>query len=204
MKSFLLFAAGLLATAPFLFSADAKFSERGQLLFSDDFSGPAMDKGWAGKPGKWEMVDGAVKASEVPEDKHAAVRRHPLAYHDAIFEFSFELDGARMISLSLNKKGGHACRLIAGPTGLILQVDQPTPTSDQKGVRLAASTTPVQPGKWHKIVVEVHGPAMIAQLDDNPPITGENPRVDVDKVDFGIPVGGVSALIKNVKVFALK
>ena len=45
---------------------------------------------------------------------------------------------------------------------------------------------------------------MIAQIDDAPPISGENPRVDVDKADFGIPVGGVSAKVKGLKVYALK
>jgi len=195
----------LLAAAPLIFAGDAKFSDRGQLLFSDDFSGPSMAQGWIGKPGKWEMVDGAVKVSEAPEDKHAAVRRHPLPqYRDAIFEFSFEFDGAHTIGLSLNNKGGHVCRVMISAKAMILQVDAPNPKSDLKTVRLAASTTPVESGKWHKLVVEVHGPVMIAQLDDAPPITGENPRVDVDKTDLGIPVGGVSAKVKGLKVYALK
>jgi hypothetical protein len=204
LRPSLLFAGALLLTAPFLSATDAKFSDRGQVLFSDDFSGTAMAQGWLGKPGKWEMTDGAVQVSELPEDKHAAVRRHPLQYHDAIFEFSFELDGAKTIGLSLNNKGGHVCRAMITPKGMILQVDQPNPKSDLKGVRLAASTTPVESGKWHKLTVEVHGPMMIAQIDDNPPIAGENPRVDVDKTDLGIPVGGVSAKVKGLKVYAVK
>jgi hypothetical protein len=205
--NFRLFAgSALLAAAPLLFAGDAKFSERGKLLFSDDFSGPSMAQGWGGKPGKWEMIDGAVKVSQVKEDNHAAVRRHPLPqYRDAIFEFSFEFDGANTIGLSLNNKGGHVCRLtINGKTGMTLQVDAPNANSDLKAVKLATSTTPVEAGKWHKVVVEVHGPVMIAQLDDGPLLTGENARVDVDKTDLGIPVGGVSAKVKGVKVYALK
>jgi hypothetical protein len=204
-KTLFLSTGALLVAAPFLFAGDAKFSDRGQLLFSDDFSGPALAQGWIGKPGKWEMVDGAVKVSEVPEDKHAAVRRHVLPqYRDAIFEFSFEFDGAKTIGLSLNNKAGHVCRLMITEKGMILTVDQPNPKSDLKGVRLAASTAPVQSGKWHKVVVEVHGPVMIAQMDDAPAISGENPRVDVDKTDVGIPVGGVCAKVKGLKVYALK
>ena len=45
---------------------------------------------------------------------------------------------------------------------------------------------------------------MTAQIDDLAPFSGENPRVDVDKTDIGIPVAGVSAKIKNLKVYALK
>jgi hypothetical protein len=196
--------AGALLAAPLLFAGIATFDARGPVIFSDDFSGPELGKGWLGKPGKWEMADGAVKASELPEDKHAAVRRHALQYHDAIFAFSFEFDGARTIGLSLNNKGGHVCRLMVTPRGMTLQVDQPNAKSELKTVKLAASTNPVSSGTWHKVVVEVHGPRMIAQIDDAPPIAGENPRVDVDKTDLGIPVGGVSAKIKDVKVYAVK
>lgn len=71
-------ATALLLAGPFLFAAAPEFSQRGQLVFSDDFSGSAMASDWAGKPGKWEMIDGAVKVSQVKEDNHAAVRRHPL------------------------------------------------------------------------------------------------------------------------------
>lgn len=200
----LLFTGALLAAAPLLFADDAHFDARGPLLFSEDFSGPALDKGWLGKPGKWEMVDGAAKVSELPEDKHAAVRRHPLQYHDAIFEFAFEFEGAKMIALSLNNKGGHVCRLIVNPKGMILQVDQPNAASELKAVRLASSTTTVESGKWHKVIMEVHGSRMIAQVDDAPPVSGENPRVDVDKADVGIPVAGVSAKVKDLKVYAVK
>jgi hypothetical protein len=45
---------------------------------------------------------------------------------------------------------------------------------------------------------------MVAQLDDSAPITGENPRVDVEKTDLGIPVGGVYAKVKGLKVYAEK
>ena len=194
----------LLVSGAALLAADGQFSERGQLLFSESFAGPALAKGWTAKPGKLEFVDGAAKISELPEDKHAAVRRHPLQYHDAIFEFSFEFDGAKMVALSLNNKGGHVCRLIITPNAETLQVDQPNHNSDQKAVRLATAPVKIAPGAWHKAVVEVHGPVMTAQIDNNPPITGQNPRVDVDKADVGIPVSGVSAQVKDLKVFAVK
>ncbi|HEY3839392.1 MAG TPA: hypothetical protein VGL72_22620 [Bryobacteraceae bacterium] len=187
-----------------LLAGDAPFDARGKLLFSEDFSGSTLPQGWAGKPGKWEMTGDAVKVSEVADDKHAAVRRHPLQYHDAIFEFWFEMDGARTVALSINNKSGHVCRLIVTPRGSTLQVDKPNATSEQKAVKLATSTTPVEPGKWHKAVVEVHGARMFAQIDDGAAIVGENPRIDVDKTDLGLPVAGVSAKLKDVKVYALK
>jgi len=200
-------AAGVLLLATLAFAAGAHepaLAARGKQLFSDDFNGNALAQGWGGKPGNWEIAGGAAKASERPEDKHAAVRRHPLAYHDAIFEFSFRLDGARMLALSLNNKNGHVCRLILSPKGMLLQADKPNAKSDLKAERLAVLDTPIEAGKWHTAVVEVHGRRMTAQLDGKQTLSGENARVDVDKTDFGFPVGGVSASLDYVRIYELR
>ena len=194
----------LLIFLAFAATSEPALSERGKLLFSDDFNGAALAAGWGGKPGNWEIAGGAAKASERPEDKHAAVRRHPLAYHDAIFEFSFRLDGARMLALSLNNKNGHVCRLILGPKGMVLQVDKPNAKSDLKPERLATLDTPVEAGKWHTAVVEVHGKRMTAQLDAKQTVSGESARVDTDKTDFGFPVGGVSASLDYVRIYEVR
>ena len=202
----LLAAAAPLLAAAFAFAAatnDPGFSARGKLLFSDDFNGSALDSGWMGKPGKWEVANGAVRASEKAEDKHAAVRRHPLAYHDAIFEFAFQFDGAKAVHLSINNKGGHVCRLVITPKGMTLMTDKPKADSDVKPEKLASVDTEIGAGGWHKVVVEVHGRHMMAQLDGKQSIAGESARVDVDKADFGFPVQGVSALIDYVKVYEL-
>ena len=129
----------------FALVATAFASDKGALLYQEDFSGSTMPSGWAGKPGKWEMAGDAVKASEVAEDKHAAVRRHPLQYHDAIIEFWFELDGARMVAMSLNNKGGHVCRLMINPNGAILQVDQPKRTVTRRPCDSPTSTRKSSP-----------------------------------------------------------
>lgn len=203
----LLLAAVALALAAFAFAAATNgpaFSERGKLLFSDEFNGSALDSAWMGKPGKWEMANGSLRGSEQAADHHAAVRRHPLAYNDAIFEFAFQFDGGKAVHLSINNKGGHVCRLILTPTGMTLNVDKPNATSELKPEKLAALETPIASGVMHKVVVEVHGSHMMAQLDGKQSITGESPRIDVDKADFGFPVQGTSVLIDYVRVYDRK
>ena len=153
-------------------------AERGKLIFSENFSGSVLASGWNGKPGAWEVANGAVKISEKAEDKHAAVRRHPLKYRDAMFEFSFQFDGAKMIALSLNNKDGHVCRLSINPRGMVLQTDKPNQKSDVKPERLASLNTAVEEGKWHNVVVQVQGRSF--------------------------PVSGVCALLKTVRVYELK
>ena len=185
-------------------AAAQTFSERGKPLFKDDFSAATLDSHWGGKLGTWELADGAVKISERAEDKHAAVRRYPLKYHDAIFEFSFRFEGAKAIHLSINNKGGHVCRLVITPTGMVLQTDKPNATSNIKPARLGALMVPVEAGKWHKVVLEVRGQRMTAQMDGGKIFSGENPAVDVDKADFGFAVSGVSALLDNVAVYEVR
>ncbi len=184
-------------------TADPGFSARGTLLFSDDFNGSALDSAWKSGPGAWEVANGALRGSERPQDHHAAVRRHPLAYHDAIFEFAFEFDGAKGLHLSLNGAGGHVCRLVITPKGMSLMADKPNAKSDLKPEKLASLDTEIAPGTRHKVVVEVHGSHMLAQVDGRQSLSGESQRVDVDKVDFGFPVQGVSASIDYVRVYGI-
>ena len=62
----------------------------------------------------------------------------------------------------------------------------------------------VTPGQWHKAVVEIRGGKMLAQIDGGQVVSAESARIDVEKTDLGFPVGGVSALLDNVKVFAIR
>jgi hypothetical protein len=126
-----------------------------------------------------------------------------LQYHDAIFEFSFRFDGAKGLHLSLNNKNGHVCRVIITPTGMTLQADAPAKATT-KPEKIATVQTPIAPGEWHKMVVEVRGKRMTAQLDGKQAITGENARVDVDKTDLGFPVMGVSGSIDYVRVYDIR
>lgn len=191
----------LIAVAALAAAALPHLSERGKLLYKDDFS--TVDPGWTGKLGKWDIVDGAARITELPDDKHAAVRRHPLAYHDATFEFSFRLDGARGIALSINNKGGHVCRLSISSALMVLQTDKPNAKSDLKPERLANAKISIAPGDWHKVIVEVKGPRITAVLDGKTSISGESARIDVDKTDFGFPVGGQSAWLDNLSIYTV-
>jgi hypothetical protein len=198
-----LIAALLLAGFCFAASTEPGFSDRGKVLFSDDFNGSALDAGWGKGPGLWEVTGGAVKGSERPEDHHNAVRRHPLQYHDAVFEFTVRFDGAKAAHLSINNKDGHVCRLILTPKGMVLQTDKPAKL-DIKPEKLAALDTPISTGEWHKVVLEVRGRRMTAQLDGKQTISGESARVDVEKGDFGFPVSGVSASFDYVRVYEIR
>src|SRR5271154_6124132 len=83
-------------------SAEPKtlLAERGKLLLSDDLNA-APSSEWHVAKGKWEAVDGAWHGEELPADMHPGVIRRQLKFQDAIFQYSFKLDGAKQTTLSI-------------------------------------------------------------------------------------------------------
>lgn len=198
--------AALLALAPILtislLAGDMKplMATRGKLLFSDDFSEGPVAKNWKVAKGQWEIADGALKGVELTADSHAAAVRHAMDFHDAIFQFSFKLDGARMTAFMLNKKGGHVCRVMINPSGFVVNKDG-NPAKQEKAVALATVKTPLNVGQWYTMLVEVQGSQILARIDDSHVGFGEHEGINVDKNDFGMPVAGDSASFRNIRVW---
>ncbi len=163
------------------------------ILINEQFPGSALDPSWKANKGKWEVVGGVVKATELAADKHAAVIRRAVAYRDAVIEFDFKLAGADWVALSLNKKGAHVSRVVVGPGGFRVQKDSP-------GIVLGKSDQSISANEWHTMRVVVEGRRMTATLDGKVAVSGEHEAIDCDKVDIGFPVKGDSVYLRNVKV----
>jgi Domain of Unknown Function (DUF1080) len=195
----LLAAAGLRAADP---TPEVKplLTERGKLLFSDDLS-QALGKEWKAGKGKWEVADGVIKASEVADDKHAAVVRHSLPFHDVAIGYSFKLDGAKATSLSINTAKNHLCRVIVRPTGLTVQKDDTDKDGPDKVVVFETRKVEIKPGEWHTLLVEIQGKEMVATLDGMETAFGSHEMLDADKANFGLTVSGESVSFKDLRVW---
>ena len=174
--------------------------ERGKLIFSEEFNQP-LAKGWMDGKGKWEIVDGVLRGAELAEDKHGAVKRNPVKFHDAVVQFSFKLDGAKRISLSLNAEKGHVCRAVIQPTGFSVNKDKSKKDATDLGAVLDTVTTTIDPGKWYTLTVEMAGKEMLAQLDGKQIAFGSHDGLDVNKANFGFTVSGSSASFKDLKIW---
>lgn len=190
-------------TALSLLNAAEVSPARGKLIFEDDFNGGALKTTWKTAKGKWIIAEGKLKGVELPADKHAAVVRHPVKYHDAIIELKFKLDGAKMTSLSLNQQGGHNSRVILRPDGLTVQKDRMNAKSDDKAAVLAKLDHPIEPGKWHTLLVQLRGKRISAKLDGSAWVGGEHSAIDTDRADVGLPVAGDSASFDSIRVWEL-
>ena len=171
----------------------------GKLLVREDLNQP-FAKDWFANKGKWEVVDGVMRASELSSDEHAAVRRKPVNFKSAIVQFSFKLDGATMASLSMNADKGHVCRVRFTPDGFTVIKDKDK-SNNGKPAELDTCKVAIKPGEWHTFVVEMAGKEMLARLDGKHVAFGANDALTTPKASVGFTVKGDSASFKNLRVY---
>jgi hypothetical protein len=171
-------------------------------LILDDPLGSAPAKEWKVGKGKWEASEAAVRGAELKADMHGAVMRRNVAFKDAVVAFSFKLDGAKQISLSLNAAKGHVSRVRVTPKGLFVQKDdQDGKNGPDKAEVLGTVAVDVAPGQWHTLVAEFRGPDILATLDGKRTAYGSNDAVAKEKANIGLTVAGESASFKGLKVW---
>jgi hypothetical protein len=171
----------------------------GKLLVSDDLNQP-FGKDWFANKGKWDVVDGVMRASELPGDMHAAVRRKPVKFDSAVVQFAFKFDGATMGSLSMNAEQGHVCRVRFTPAGFTVIRDKDK-TNSGKAIEMDTCKIDIKPGTWHTLVVEMAGKDMLARLDGKNVAFGSNPGLTTAKASVGFTVKGESISFKNLRVY---
>ncbi|MEN9576309.1 MAG: hypothetical protein RL514_4164 [Verrucomicrobiota bacterium] len=176
-------------------------SERGKLRFSDDFAGEALKPEWGLLKGKWALVNGALRGTEVETDNHAAVTRNRFDYRNAVIQLSFKLDGCKTASLSLNNQQGHVGRVLLTPKDFTVQRDKPSKQSAEKAAKLDTKESQLADGQWHTLLVELVGDRMLARVDGKVVAFGEHAGLDTEKKDFGFTVAGSSLLVDNVRVW---
>lgn len=174
----------------------------GDALASDSFAN-ALPKAWRPAKGTWRCDNGVVSGTEVPADKHQAVMRRPLAFTNAIIRFSFRLDHARQISLSINDAKEHVCRLVINPRGFVVQKDDHDHDGPDKPVVFARVPLNLAAGEWHTAVVEICGPEMVAQIDGAEKVGfGAHALIDRPKANLGLTVAGGPAEFRDLSIVA--
>src|SRR5262245_1828126 len=103
IASAFVFLSGVLPAADPPPDVKALLTSPGKLLFREDFTEVPHERdrknktrGWQSGKGKWEIRDGVLVGAEKPAEHHGAMLTRPrLAFHDAVVQVSFRLDGAR-------------------------------------------------------------------------------------------------------------
>jgi hypothetical protein len=179
-------------------------TEPGETLVNDPFA-TTLPKTWRGAMGQWSCEDGALRGIEVAANKHQAVIRRPLAFTNVIITFSFRLDGAKQISLSVNDAKEHVCRVLINPKGFTVQKDDHDHDGPDKAVVFARVPMTLAPGEWHTAVVEINGPEMVAQIDGAAKVGfGSHELLNRPKANLGFTVAGGPAEFRDVTIAVAK
>jgi hypothetical protein len=209
----------VLAVCAFLFCSalgadeplpDAKplLTKPGRLLFREDFNEVPHERdkksktrgGWQSGKGKWEIKDGVLVGAEKLEEHHGAMLTKPrLAFHNAVIQVSFRLDGARAFTLDANSQA--MGRIIAATvTSTSLKLARSLEGGDRMEV---LDTVPLnlEAGAWHTLLLEMQGNEVVAGIDGKAVAFGAGERIDVDKTSVQLRVGGESAAFKDLRVF---
>ena len=165
----------------------------GELLLEDDFDSGKYGKQWFRITGKFEVSGGQLKCAELPMDMHhSELSAAGLKAQDFVIQFSFKLDGAKMLAIGLENPKGHVARAIATAEGFEIV---------KWGGKNAVGKMKLDDGMWHHAVVEVHGSEMVAQVDDQPPLYIEDDGLKVEKPRLVLINYGQYAWFDDVKVW---
>lgn len=100
------------------------------LILEDDFERTELGKQWRPRIGSFAIREGHLVGTEKPEDGHGAVIQAPIAFSDAIIEFSFRIVDGRSFNFVVNDKAcktvhaGHICRVAVSMKGFRLGDDK--------------------------------------------------------------------------------
>ncbi len=154
---------------------------------------------WRAAKGKWELVDGALRGSEKPEDNHGAVSRLPNKLPDFVIEYEFKFEGAKSTSLSVNAVKDHMARIMITPASVTVQRDDNDHEGPDKAVVFARFPAQLSPGTWHKVRMEMVGDTLLGKVDDLV-AWGSNDLFKQERMAPGFTVGGQSVDFRNFKI----
>lgn len=154
---------------------------------------------WKAAKGKWELVEGVWRGSELEEDKHGAVTRLPNQLKDFIIEYEFKFEGGRSTSLSINAVKDHMARIMITPKSVTIQRDDNDHEGPDKSVVFARFPADLTPGTWHKVRLEMVGDVMVGSVDDMV-AWGSSELFKTPKASPGFTVSGQSVDLRNLSI----
>lgn len=153
---------------------------------------------WKAAKGKWELVDGVTRGSELEADKHGAVTRLPNKLQNFVIEYEFKFEGAKSTSLSINAIKDHMARISITPKSVTIQRDDNDHEGPDKAVVFARFPTELAQG-WHKVRLEMVDDTMLGKVDDLV-AWGASDLFKTEKAAPGFTVAGQSVDFRNLTI----
>ncbi len=173
----------------------------GKELANDAFKGTALAESWKVAKGDWQVREGALVARELKDDKHAGVCALEVPNKDSIIRFSYRLQGAKSLSLSLNHAKGHLFRVILTANSVVVNKDKDKKDPSSTGGPLGKAELKGEPTEWHTIQVEMLGSQIAVSGDSGLKIQANDPALDVPKTGYRLVIAGESAEVAALRVW---
>ncbi|MBL63110.1 MAG: hypothetical protein CMI30_06820 [Opitutae bacterium] len=197
----------------------------GALLLKDDFERKEMGKQWRLRIGSFVIQDGVLVGTQKPEDGHGAVVQAPVAFQDAIIEFSFRIVDGRSFNFVVNDKtcktvhAGHICRVAVSMKGFRLGDDKegvmrndifamrrdPKRKKEANALLVGRSRTipfKLKANQWYRLRVTMIGEEMRLTVDGKELGLLRSPGIaHPTKSDFGFTVKGKQVEFDEVRVW---
>ncbi|HEY3900829.1 MAG TPA: hypothetical protein VGM54_19620 [Chthoniobacter sp.] len=198
--------------------------KKGALIFSDDFSAPAVGKAWRVLWPALTVADGALNISQA-KPEHSAVGEVKVGQKDLIIAFKFKLGAASSINAVCNDSaykeghGGHICRVSLSPKQIFLADDKERlrqeiekmrkdPARQAEVAKAVAGRTrnipmELDPKRWYDLLIEIVGDEMRVSLDGKAlGYLKSSGLAHPMKSDFYFAVAGHDALFKDLRIWA--
>jgi hypothetical protein len=158
-----------------------------------------LSEHWQVRHGLWEVKSGVMTASELLENKHAAVLWCLSAMQSGAVECEVQFSGAKTFILGCDGDR-HIGRVVIQPKLLRLIDDSTEVKGKSPGTELASAGLDIQPEQWVKLRYEWDGQRMAAEFGGGK-VEATHENLGKAKTRWWMAVGGASVKIRNLKVF---
>jgi hypothetical protein len=156
-----------------------------------------LGKEWTASKGKWEVKDGILVASEIPEEHHAAVLHLATGPTNLTVECDFRFSGGKIFYVGCDAQK-HVGRLIVQPKSARLAEDSTEVKGKTPSHTLAEAETDFKPGEWHHLRLDYAGDQITAKIDQTE-LKAQHPYLATPKVRWWFAAGGATVDLRNVR-----
>ncbi len=179
---------------------EAKLVPPGKVLHEDDFARDELGDEYRVAKGSWTVKDGTLVGKELKADEHAAVVGFGKPFSEGIVQFSFKLNGAKAMHLSLNDRDGHLFRAIVTPDGVVFRTDKDKKDPKSKSEVLGRSKKPFKPSEWYTLQLETFGPTAVLTVDDGVQFRVTHAGIGGQKTGYRIVTRGEGLQLDDIVI----
>lgn len=179
------------------------------LAVDESFDAAELGPKWHVNTGSWKVVDGVLRAAEIPADKHSAAARRTILTGDAVYEFRFRfVDDGKVFHFGFDpakgelKKKGHLFSVIITPQSckVMKHVDKNNRKADPNEV-LAEKKQVFMKDRWYTLRVTTWQQYVTVKIDGERTLEASHPTFAVKKPTLVFRCIGDGIEIDDIKVW---